>query len=181
MKDQEIIQMLRSGNTHHALRKLFVYRNTVTKHIKANSGSRQDAEDIFQEALIILCRKSNEQGFQLTSSLNTFIFGICKNLWRDELKKRGGHQVLAADHDLPEVDDVIGNEYKFSLAEKALNAVSETCRSIFHLFYIEKQSMLAIAEQLGLSSENAAKIQKYKCLEKAREQYVSFCSNPQNN
>jgi RNA polymerase sigma factor (sigma-70 family) len=181
MKDQEIIQLLRSGNTHLALRKLFVYQNTVVKHIKANSGSRQDAEDVFQEALIILCRKACDANFQLTSTLNTYIFGICKNLWRDELRKRSGDSAILPDHDFIDADDSLVNEQKYNLAEKALNAVSETCRSIFQLFYIEKISMISIAERLGLSSENAAKIQKYKCLEKAREQYVSFSSNPQNH
>src|SRR6185436_11226786 len=67
----------------------------VAKYVKQNSGSRQDAEDIFQEAIIVLLNNIRHPGFQLTASLKTYLFSISKNLWLKKL--RAGRPVTIAD------------------------------------------------------------------------------------
>lgn len=88
MTDAEIIETIRSGRHHPAIKDLYAYFSVVKKYILKNSGSKHEAEDIFQEALIIFCRKVNEPQFELRCSINTYIFSVCKLLWLDELKKR---------------------------------------------------------------------------------------------
>ncbi len=179
MSDQDIIGLLKSQQNHKAFVKLYKYENVVKKHVLSQHGTKQDAQDIFQEALIILHRKANIEAFELTSSLNTLIFGISKNLWRDQLRKK--KTILQENNntiaDTIEFDLSIEQEKKFRLAENALENIAEQCKKLLELFYIKKESMISIANLLGMSSENAAKTQKYKCLEKARENYVQLLSN----
>ena len=45
---------------------------SVEVHISRNYGSRQDAEDIFQEAIIISLQKIRQENIVLTSSLKSY-------------------------------------------------------------------------------------------------------------
>ena len=61
----------------------FIYRKNlpaITNYVTSNSGSDSDAEDIFQEALIVIYQKLRDDKLILRASLSTFIFSICKNL-----------------------------------------------------------------------------------------------------
>ncbi len=41
----------------------------VLRYIERNNGNRQDAEDIFQDTMIVLCKKLRTDEFTLTASM----------------------------------------------------------------------------------------------------------------
>lgn len=177
MTDLHIIQELKSGNYTSAMKGLYKHYGVVRAFVLKNSGSKQDAEDVFQEALIILYRKVKAPEFQLTSSLATFITGISRYYWLGELRKRG--KSINMNLDLPETESedfsaLLENESRFAVAEQALLTIGEKCRDLLRLFYFEKLNFTAIALRIGLSNEKVAKNQKYRCLEKARESYLKL-------
>src|SRR3979490_1256615 len=88
MHDQKIIELIQSHSEDKALTVLYKHFSMIRKNILANGGNAQDAEDIFQETLIIFCRKIKDPGFKLPAQLSTYLFGISRFLWKDELKKR---------------------------------------------------------------------------------------------
>ncbi len=174
MKDVQILELLKANNYSKAAEKLYAYFPVIKKLILKNSGTKQDAEDIYQEALIILMRKSQEQNFKLTSSLNTYLYSICRFLWSDQLKKKNKkvesdfektEHLLKAD----EVGLYVSEEIEFKLAEKAVSLLGEKCRQLLNLFYFQKISLKEIAAKLKFGSEHVAKNQKYRCIEKAKE------------
>jgi RNA polymerase sigma factor (sigma-70 family) len=173
MQDQKIIELIRSGRNDQALLALYKNFPAVKKLIRLNGGNAADAEDIFQEALIILCRKVKDTSFILTAQLSTYLFSVCRFLWKDELKKRKNH--LAPDNnnelnDLPETEfkDWIKEEARIKLAEKVITELGDRCRELLLLFYNGQLKLKDIAAKMGYSSENTAKNQKYKCLEAAK-------------
>ncbi|MEN9639436.1 MAG: hypothetical protein RLZZ262_1304 [Bacteroidota bacterium] len=172
MTDHHIIDLLRNKQEHKALVHLYRYEHVVVKHVKANAGSSDEGKDIYQEALIILMRKVQEPNFQLTSALDTYLFGISKMLWRSALSKKKvvSQSPNATDWTAEEIIDLLEHE-KLNLAERALQQVSELCQKIFKLYYVEKWSMKRIAEHVGHQGENTTKTMKYKCLEQARAWY----------
>lgn len=178
MTDQEIIQELKAGKYNSALKALYKHYPVVRQMVLKNSGSKQDAEDIYQESLIILHRKVRENDFVLTSTLSTFLVGICRLQWMNELRKRNKQateslgEVSAEDAD--RFNTYLEEESKFKLAEKALLDLGEKCRDILRLFYFRKLDFKTIASKVGLANERVAKNQKYRCLEKARENYLSL-------
>ena len=176
MTDEQIIQELKAGKYTSAIKALYKHYPAVRGLILKNRGNKQDAEDVYQEALIILFRKVKQPDFVLTSSLSTFLIGICRLQWMGELRKRNK---TAGDfeRELSEVESqgfsaFIEEESKFKVAEKALLEVGEKCRDLLRLFYFEKMDFKKIAAKIGLSNEKVAKNQKYRCLEKARENYL---------
>lgn len=174
MTDKEIIDYLRQSNYSNALKGLYKNLEPVKKYVLANSGSTEEAKDIFQDALVILYKKAQEPSFQLQSSLQTYLTGISKNLWLQELRRKNKWSTT-------ELTDLAENEFiddteKYSTASAAFNLLGEKCRQLLTLFYFKKQSFKEIAVQLSFGDENTAKNQKYRCLQKAKENYYSLIS-----
>lgn len=173
MSDQHILDLIRTEKSDKALNSLYKHFPMMKKMILHHGGSRQDAEDIFQEALIILIRKARESDFQLTSKLTTWLFSVCRFLWKDELKRRKWPisqelDTISLTSEDENLHKAINNEHIAKLAEKALDSLQDRCRHLLILFYEGRLKLKDIAKKMGYSSENTAKNQKYKCLESAR-------------
>ena len=173
MTDQQIIQLLRTNRTDRALDILYKHFPMMRKMILAEGGTRQDAEDIFQEALVIFCRKATNYDFQLTSQLSTYLYGICYFLWKDEKLRSQKFTTTEVDVELIKADEASINELieednQVKQAEKILNELGERCRELLLLFYNGGIRLKDIARKMGYSSEATAKNQKYKCLEAAK-------------
>ena len=180
MKDNQILEFMKSNNLSKASEKLYAYFPVVKKLVLKNSGTKQDAEDIYQEALIILFRKIQDNNFILSSSLNTYLYSVCRYLWSDALKKKNKSlssekmEIFAAD---PEIENEYREELDYHLAEKAFQMIGEKCKELLLLFYFKKLSFKQIATQLKFASEMVAKNQKYRCLEKAKDNLKKLKTN----
>src|SRR3546814_138473 len=68
-----------------------IYRNFAGKinhWICANSGTSDDAADIFQESIISIYRQAKDKKLMLTCPFEPFFLMVCKRKWWNELKKR---------------------------------------------------------------------------------------------
>jgi RNA polymerase sigma factor (sigma-70 family) len=170
MTDKEIIEHLEQDKYSAALKGLYNMLPVVKKYVRENNGSADDALDIFQEALVVLCRKVKAGNFVLTVPLKTYLMAVVKNCWLGELRERGKLPAGTAEN------ETALSEYKeeplFALAETAFNALGEKCRQLLILFYFNKKSFKSIAVTLDFSDEKVAKNQKYRCLQKAKEHYL---------
>src|SRR5210317_1506630 len=102
LSDEEIITGLRKRD-NRVLQ--YIYKNSfqpVKQLILNNAGSENDAEDIFQEALIIIFKKLKEEvKFELTSAFTTYVYSISRLLWLKHLRniKRIEIDPLNRDHE----------------------------------------------------------------------------------
>lgn len=173
MSDRRIIQLIRRGKDSIALEKLYKIYPAVEDYVSKNSGTKQDAADIFQDALSIFIIKVKDDDFRLSSSISTYLFGICKNLNyeknRKSKKKAKFENNFLSEADIKTVEEYIEEEEKYKKLDDALQASGKKCLELLELFYYRKLSMKVIAKLLGYTNEKSAKTQKYKCLEKARK------------
>jgi DNA-directed RNA polymerase specialized sigma24 family protein len=138
----------------------------VAAHVSKNGGSFEMAKDIFHEALIIYYEKGF-RGINSISSPKAYVIGIAKHLWQKHarLEKRlvdiEGID-LVADSDSSNVSEV----KLLSWIEKT----SRKCLDILQAFYYEKKNATQITTDLGYSSAHSTTVQKYKCLEKLRDE-----------
>ncbi len=175
MNDQRIIELIRQGKDHDAFKALYAHLPKVEHMVRENSGRNADAKDIFQDALITFHRRVRSDGFELTSSISTFLFAVCRNLWREELRRRNKaltHWDLESGADGPvDLTTMLAREEEFKQAENALRSLGEKCLDVLTRFYVKNESLALIAKALGFAGEGAAKTRKYKCLEEARKRY----------
>ncbi len=171
MTDQEIINILRDGKEDKALLKLYKFYPSVEYFLKMNGASKEEALDVYQDALYILCKKAKEKDFKLSAQLSTYLFSVSKYIWKESLIKK--NRMVPFTMEAHEIVDetLIVEEEKASVAEKALASIGEKCFEILKAFYHEKLNMNLIAEAFGFANEKSARNQKYKCLEKAKSEY----------
>jgi len=171
MPDQQILDLIRNGNSDKALATLYHHYPMIRKMIRTHGGSSADAEDIFQEALILLVRNVRQPIFTLTSKLSTYLYGIARYLWQDELRRRHRpipHELMQDEGDIEPLTAAMEKEQQARLAEKVLNELGDRCRELLLLFYHGGLKLKDIASKMGYSTENTAKNQKYKCIEAAK-------------
>ncbi|MFM7022213.1 MAG: RNA polymerase sigma factor [Flavobacteriales bacterium] len=176
MTDTAIIELLNAGRDDKALDKLYKLYPPIQRFLINHGASKDEALDVFQDALYLLCKKVKEGKFQLTSQLGTYLFGVCKVLWQRELVKKNKHINIEIDLSTEEQQEVAEQENKMTRAEKALENLGEKCLEILKAFYYEGLRMEKIAQTFGFSSEKVAKNQKYKCLERAKLKYAELNS-----
>jgi RNA polymerase sigma factor (sigma-70 family) len=173
MKEHRIVELIENEHYKQAAENIYGYFPVVKKFIVTASGSKQDAEDVFQEAILILFRNIKDQKFEHKSSVETYLYSICRHLWLDVLRKRKREFKHQSEFGLQfssdQISDDISEQKDISLAETAFQMLGEKCRELLQLFYFKKQNMVSIANQLGFGSEKVAKNQKYRCIEKAKE------------
>ena len=150
-------------------------RIPVFDYILRNSGSEDDAADIFQDGVIIFWQKLKNPDFKLTVSRTTFLISICKNLWLNELRNKRKNLTVVKD-DIPDVemedDDLSENEVRQNKLNKAIELLGDTCRTILKAFYYETLSMEEIAVKAKLSSAKTAKSKKYKCIQQLKAKMI---------
>ncbi len=172
--DQTLVDKIREGDGE-ALRHLYKkYYPVVLRLITQNSGDEQDAEDIYQEALIVLYEKVKDPNFKLSSSLKTFLYSISRNKWLYKLRQEGVGGISFDDvqdyievADEPQDFDSEVIDYDVLVGE-ALKKMDDTCRKLLEYFYYHKLSLEVIAQKLGYNNANTAKAKKNKCMNKAR-------------
>ena len=64
------------------------YFGYTRKFVLENKGNLEDAEDVFQDALIILYEKLYDDHFKAYTCLANYVTGISKNLWLKKLRNR---------------------------------------------------------------------------------------------
>ena len=134
-----------------------------------NSGSADDAADVFQETMIVLFEKSGTEGFELTCQLKTFIYSISRRLWLKKLQLSS--RISTADHLTEEIvaveEDLEIHEKRqaeFQMMDTAMARIGEPCKSLLEAYYLQKKPMQQIASEFGYTNADNAKTQKYKCL-----------------
>jgi RNA polymerase sigma factor (sigma-70 family) len=138
----------------------------VARYISRKGGTLEEAQDVFQEALLVYYEKVVIDQFEPESSHQAYILGIARNLWLKAQEKSIRTEPIS-DLDLSEIS--VGQP----ISEKLLSFLQQAgkkCLDVLQSFYYEKLSMREVSARFGFRSERSATVQKYKCLEKIREQ-----------
>lgn len=171
LSDVEIITGLRKRD-NRVLQ--YIYKNSFTpvrQLIISNAGSENDAEDIFQEALIIIFKKiKEEQDFELTAAFTTYIYSISRLLWLKHLRsiKKIEIDPLNRDHEerieFEEPSPVQDMDLRHAIYQRTLMKIPEDCQKILRLTGQDISSK-EIAKQLGFRSENYVRKRRHFCKE----------------
>lgn len=166
--DEEIILGIKNKDEYIIK---YIYNSllpVVKSYVTKNSGDEFNAEDLFQEALIIIFDKARKDVINLTCNFNTYFVAICKKLWLNELRKKSYRFVSHLnDIELYLCDDSYNStlhESEFRrLFFKHFNRMSIKSQQILVLHF-KKTPPARIAIILGYKNKEYAISRKYKCL-----------------
>ena len=175
--DQQFLQGLREGDSEVLSALYKRYYNIVLKLVVNNSGSSDEAADIYQESIIVLFENSEKPGFELKCQLQTYLYSVAKRLWLKQLKRKGRTYLMKEEEESSIVDvteDLSLHQKKeldFERIEKSLVELGEPCAGLIRDFYVLQLSMEEIAEKFGYTNSDNAKNQKYKCLQRLKKYF----------
>lgn len=145
----------------------------VVKLIINNSGSVDVAKDVFQDALVILIEKVYTKKLDLTCTVSTYLYSICRFLWMDQLRQSKREVPLKDEYSYNNAEiTVVGFENTPDIYEHvniAIETLGEPCKELLECFYYKNLSWAEIASKLGYANAASARNQKYKCLERIRK------------
>jgi RNA polymerase sigma factor (sigma-70 family) len=178
--DSELVANLRDGKRLDETIKV-IYRNhfeSLSWYIINNSGSRQDAEDIFQEVVVAFIDLVQKDKFRGESSVKTFLYSLNRFTWLNELKRKG--RALAREEKFEKGKEQTTPDASYLMADREGKAevmrlvgeLGETCKKILLLFYYENLSMKEILDSTEYENEQVVRNKKYKCL-KQLEQMIN--------
>lgn len=175
--DPELITNLKSGlRTDEMVRSIYRnYFDSLSWYVMSNSGSRQDAEDVFQEVVVTFIDLVQKDKFRGESTVKTFLFSVNRHTWLNELKRRG--RALAREEKFENAKDKVEFDTSQYITDrenkneiiKLVGKLGDTCRQILLLFYYENWPMKQILETLDYENEQVLRNKKYKCLKQLEE------------
>lgn len=171
MNDKKILELFKEGHREKAFCKLYTLYPKIESLVISKGGQKQDASDVFQEALIILNRNLEKSEFKLTSSFYTYLYSVSRFLWKDSQRKFSKEELKNFSDTEIEYFHSVLEEKKYQRAECAFLELGQRCQQLLQLFYHKALSFKDIANVMNFKSEKIAKNQKYKCLAKAKDIY----------
>lgn len=171
--DADLVSAIRKGDQLNSAI-LYIYQQyseTISSYIIANSGSQQDAEDVFQETVVTFIELVKKDKYRGEAGIRTFLVSIARNIWLNELKKkeRSGirEQVFEKSREQDEMDvsQFIADREVKQQFRAVLEKLGEPCKKILTLFYYENLSMKELLKHLDYENEQVVRNKKYKCLQ----------------
>lgn len=165
--DESILKLVYQKNYHK-----------TEKYILGNSGSKEQAKDIYQEAFITVWENVQDNKFvpQNQTALNGYIYTVAKNKWLDFLKSSRFKKTSSIDtieYKIEEQDETndrteeVEKNKKITKVITSFNQIGDACKQLLTIFYYENKSLREIANELNIT-EASARNKKYRCLEKLR-------------
>ncbi len=172
LSETTYLEGLKSGN-QELLNKVYSSNYpAIERMVLKNSGSSDEAKDVFQDAMLVFYKNISKEGFELTAAISTYIFAISRRLWLKRLKQKSK---LSYDQ-----EDASVEAFDFELISKnpdeimlrvveLLKQRGKNCLDILKRIYFNNQSFDQIADALGYASGQVVREQKYRCIKRVRE------------
>lgn len=141
----------------------------LRRFVRARVSSREDAEDVIQEAYLRVLRYSAEHAVE---SQERLLFSAAKNLAVDNLRRRSARERTATDYAVleacaqswPAADEVVYASQRLKSVEAAVAQLPPRCREVFLCNRVDGLSYTQVAAHLGISVSAVEKHMARACL-----------------
>ncbi len=139
----------------------------VARWVAGQGGTKEETEDVFHDALILVFEKSLEGQLDHVLDPKAYVGGVCKRLWWERRRQDSRYVALVPGREL-QAEAKIPSASLQSKVWSYLESSGSRCLEILQAFYYFRWPMEEIAAQLGYRNARSATVQKYKCLEKVK-------------
>ncbi|MEK7250491.1 MAG: sigma-70 family RNA polymerase sigma factor [Bacteroidota bacterium] len=166
--DAKILDLIRTGDDEGLVMLYEANRKPIRAFITHNNGTEDDAEDLLQEAVIVLWERVRANRFEYNARLSTFIYATVKNMWLRRLARMRRESPADIEQYTGRIEassalDIMVESEEATMVNEALAQLGEPCKTLLILFYWEEESMEEIAKRLGFANAATAKSKKYQC------------------
>lgn len=158
------IERLQQGDREVLIELYKENERMVRKYITENNGTSDDAEDLLQDALVILWQNARKPNFELQAKISTYLFAIVRNQWLKKLEKNKRENGSIEQIKYEPTSTFDDTRLDLKIVRDYLNEMGELCRKILLMYYFDGYDMQTIADANQLANTNTAKSKKYQCL-----------------
>ena len=166
-------------NDSVALKALYISNYPkIESLVLSNSGTKEDAKDIYQDAFIAVWNNIRNKSFIPIneSAIEGYLYTIAKNKWMDIIKSSRFKKTRSAfDEKMfvnksAEILDLSEDDLsikKLKAIMEAFKNLGQPCKQLLTSFYYDKKSLREIASNLKIE-ESTVRNKKYRCMENLR-------------
>jgi len=176
--DQQYIEALRHGDQVLTREIYSKFSRSILHWVLQNNGEAEDAQDLFQDALMAIYDRYCSGDFQLTTSFGALLMGICRRKWFDRLaqKKRDQNVRNAEAERYTEetpvweaAEEAVLQQKRQECLAQVFELLSEQCKRLLSLISAGELAVEQIAQDLGLGNANAVYQSKHRCTARWRQ------------
>jgi RNA polymerase sigma factor (sigma-70 family) len=173
--DEELIEAIRQGGDMRmqALKKIFedqAKRDKAIRYVMSRGCPRQDAEDIYQDAIIIFDSKASSGEFLQLNSIEGYILSIVKHNWYNRYRKYQRQSDEEIQEDMVMDEDAsryYERQERGVMMRRILALIGERCQQLL-LMNVQGYTMSEIAVRLQMPTDVRVRKEKYRCLSRLR-------------
>ena len=175
LTDQEIVEALRAGGAvaDVALRQVyFAHRAAIRSLVLKNSGTAEEARDVFQETVIAFFENVRDGKFRGESAIGSYLWAMARFNWLNRLKRKGIEakalgQLPGMEVEHGHLPRMVEEETRQQLLG-LVKQLGEDCQKMLIATIYQNQSMEKAAKELGYRNAQVARNKKYLCLKKLK-------------
>lgn len=176
LTNDEILNGLREGD-----QSVFRYIKVLTfpsivLFIKQSKGTPLQAEEVFQDALIVIFKKLLKAPIKIDCKFSTYFLGICKIIWKFEHQNGNPSMLLSVDilDDKEEIEDIYKESKEFNLYRKHFKKLKKRKQEIL-LASFSNETYNSLYMQFGFKS---AEVFKSEVARIKKALIISLSSDP---
>lgn len=174
ISDETLLNRLREGENASFEVLYSSFFPAVLAYVTRNGGNRADAEDIFQEVVMVLLQKIRRPEFILTSSLRTYLFAINRNIWLKRLRDK--KEINVADISLYQAasctfeTEIMPEPAREEKLHAWLTKITKNCQRILKAIFFYHEPIENLMQKMSWKNRHSAANQQYKCLQQLRKE-----------
>ncbi|MBS0010882.1 MAG: sigma-70 family RNA polymerase sigma factor [Bacteroidales bacterium] len=162
--DKQLIEGIRKGDDKSVNYLYDSFFDTIKLYVLKNTGTEDDAYDIFQDALMVLFKKIQQNHLGESTDVRGYIYGVSRNLWHEQLRKRKTNVDL--NKEIIDEFDITGllDTPLEQIVQRSFLKLKPECQKVLNML-IEGNDYKEIARRMNYKSEDYARRKKYLCKE----------------
>lgn len=162
--DKKLIEGIRKGDDQSVNYLYDSFFDTIKSYVLKNTGTEDDAYDIFQDALMVLFKKIQLNNLEENTDIKGYIFGVSRNLWHEHLREK--KKSIEVDKELFEEFDpshLLDTPLE-QIVQRSFLKMKPECQKVLNMIIIGCDYG-EIAKKMNYKSEDYARRKKYLCKE----------------
>lgn len=170
--DSNLLIRLKGSNINEPVQDLYrSYFESVVYYLKGLGCNEEDAQDVFQESILVFIEQVQQNKFRGESSIKTYLTGIARNLYMNEIRsssRRVNREELyfkdSSDVADPEVHHRMFSRENSKRLMQLFEEIGEPCKKILSGYYFENMPMKQLLLVTHYDNEQVLRNKKAKCM-----------------
>lgn len=171
IREEQIPELIRLGEDRKVVPLLYKkVLPQIEKYVRRNSGNKEDAFDVFQDALMIFYKQVIKNSFDPKYKVFGYLYRVSINLWINKVKKDKKIQlveeIMEPEPESMEIKESLFTRKNENILQSLFSGIGEKCIELLTYSIYYNLLMEDIMIRMNFPSVSAVKMQQQRCKQK---------------